>query len=270
MKETMTVRKQARFRPLTQKEAEEVNDYTTNDSCNPDTVFTTENINFSREKLACMRPLIWLNDEIINVSMLLLQKRCNDLCARDPNRKPSHFFNSFLMYNLLKGISVTGWTKKLNVFGMDKIYIPINHKDIHWLLGVICVQLHEIHLYESMIRGPRKRNDKYSMYFNELEKWILCEQEQSSPQLLTKKTQWKMIFHEDSPQQWDFDQGLDDDGNQIFNLTECGVFLIMTADFLNDGLELDRNSFGNGIENMAYFRTKIVNDIIRGDLIYPN
>ena len=79
-----------------------------------------------------------------------------------------------------------------------------------------------------------------------------------------------MIFHEDSPQQWDFDQGLDDDGNQIFNLTECGVFLIMTADFLNDGLELDRNSFGNGIENMAYFRTKIVNDIIRGDLNYPN
>ena len=79
-----------------------------------------------------------------------------------------------------------------------------------------------------------------------------------------------MIFHGDLPQQWDLSLGLNKHGKPILNGTECGVYSIMTGDFLNDGLELDRNSFGNGIENMAYFRTKIVNDIIRGALNYPN
>lgn len=37
----------------------------------------------------------WLMDETINSYIWMLQQRDKELCRLDPNRKPTHFFNSF-------------------------------------------------------------------------------------------------------------------------------------------------------------------------------
>ena len=43
----------------------------------------------------------WLNDEVINYFYFLLSKRDQDICARRPGSKRSHFFNSFFMTKMI-------------------------------------------------------------------------------------------------------------------------------------------------------------------------
>lgn len=54
-------------------------------------------------KLKCLTPATWLNDEVINFYMCMLQEKDDILCARNPDRKPSHFFNLYFMSKLLEG-----------------------------------------------------------------------------------------------------------------------------------------------------------------------
>lgn len=60
-------------------------------------------IPMSERKLQCLRPLTWLNDEVVNYYMALLQDKDNLLCASNSNRRASHFFNSFFISSLLEG-----------------------------------------------------------------------------------------------------------------------------------------------------------------------
>ena len=55
----------------------------------------------------CLNPKIWLNDEIVNYYMQMLQEWDKRLCEADPTRKPSHFFNLFFMSKLLQSNKYT-------------------------------------------------------------------------------------------------------------------------------------------------------------------
>ena len=59
-------------------------------------------IPIDERKLSCLRPVTWLNDEIINFYMEMLRERDAALCATNKARKPSHFFNSFFIDKLLE------------------------------------------------------------------------------------------------------------------------------------------------------------------------
>ncbi|XP_047065075.1 putative ubiquitin-like-specific protease 1B [Lolium rigidum] len=103
----------------------------------------SSNIEITREKLWCLRPRGWLNDEVINFYLELLKERAK----REPTRfLKCHFFNTFFYKKLAGGKtgydyeSVRRWTT-LNKLGYalmdcDKIFIPI-HRDLHWCLAVI-------------------------------------------------------------------------------------------------------------------------------------
>ena len=53
------------------------------------------------EKLQCLRPNTWLNDEVINFYMQMIRVRNEQACAADPLCRQSHFFSSFFMDKLL-------------------------------------------------------------------------------------------------------------------------------------------------------------------------
>jgi hypothetical protein len=59
-------------------------------------------IPINERKLSCLRPVTWLNDEIINFYMELLHEYDAALCGQNSTRKPSHFFNSFFISKLLE------------------------------------------------------------------------------------------------------------------------------------------------------------------------
>ena len=59
------------------------------------------NIDMNKNKLRCLMPSTWLNDEVINFYMCMLQERDAALVAANPNRRPSHYFNSFFVHKLV-------------------------------------------------------------------------------------------------------------------------------------------------------------------------
>ncbi|CAL5084801.1 unnamed protein product [Urochloa decumbens] len=108
------------FTPLTDKDEREVNALLYDSGHSNEIIVThgPSNIKITKEKLECLRPRGWLNDEVINLYIELLKERAK----REPERfLKCHFFNTFFYKKLTCGIdgydyqSVRRWTtiKKL-------------------------------------------------------------------------------------------------------------------------------------------------------------
>jgi sentrin-specific protease 1 len=206
------------------------------------------NIDITVGKLVCLRRNTWLNDEVVNFYMAMLQERDARLCsAGDGTRLPSHYFNSFFMTKLLENGQynygqVKRWSKKFDVFALDRVFIPINLNNTHWVMAVVYVQKKEIHYYDSM-SGSGKR------YLDAMLMWLVDEAREKKGQQLDK-SQWKLIDREQAvPQQQ--------------NGYDGGVFSIMCADYVSDNLPLSYVQ-----EDMQNNRIKIAAAIRRGHLIY--
>jgi sentrin-specific protease 1 len=206
------------------------------------------NIDITVGKLLCLRRNTWLNDEVVNFYMAMLQERDARLCsASDGTRLPSHYFNSFFMTKLLENGQynygqVKRWSKKFDVFALDRVFIPINLNNTHWVMAVVYVQKKEIHYYDSM-SGSGKR------YLDAMLDWLVDEAREKKGQQLDK-SQWKLIDREQNvPQQQ--------------NGYDCGVFSIMCADYVSDNLPLSYVQ-----EDMQNNRVKIAAAIRRGHLTY--
>ena len=116
---------QARLKPLTSDEITHVNKVS-NGPNTDDVLLNKFNIEITSKKLRCMRPGVWLNDEIINfyIQGMLLQ-RDKRLCQLFPNRKKSQVFNSFFMDKLVmdsgtyRYANVKRWSKRFDAFALD-------------------------------------------------------------------------------------------------------------------------------------------------------
>ena len=88
------------------------------------------NITVRRRDVAILDNLNWLNDVSINFYM-------NLLCERQHPLKFFQISSYFITKIEQDGIeSVKSWTKNVNIFGYDVIFIPINISNKHWTLAV--------------------------------------------------------------------------------------------------------------------------------------
>lgn len=88
-----------RFKPLNESELKQVNRV----FVKPFTIavlVSKYNVDMTKEKLSCLRPGVWLNDEVINFYMNILKEK-NDLRASERGVRPSWYFSSFFMEKLL-------------------------------------------------------------------------------------------------------------------------------------------------------------------------
>jgi len=95
-------RLEERRTPLTDVQQQQVYDAL----CPPyseDILVSKFGIPITRRLAECLNPGLWLNDEVINFQMQLLQDYDKRLCANIPSRTPSHFFNLFFMSTLFRG-----------------------------------------------------------------------------------------------------------------------------------------------------------------------
>ena len=162
------------------------------------------------------------------------------------------FFNSFFVERLLitdgeyKYDNIKRWSKRFDVFAMDKVFFPINIRNTHWTLAVIYVKLKEIRYYDSM-------NGCGLKLLEALRQWLMHEALYKKNVVLDESS-WKLIdsgeHHVPVPEQ-----------NNFF---DCGVFVCVAADFIQDDLPLTYSQ-----ENIPFFRQKIAADIIRGYTLYP-
>ncbi|KAH1098842.1 hypothetical protein J1N35_015763 [Gossypium stocksii] len=103
-------------------------------------------ISISKRDVALLQPETFINDTIIDFYIKYLK---NKIQPEDQHR--FHFFNSFFFLKLAdldKGLSsacqvkaaferVRKWTRKVDIFAKDYIFIPVNYS-LHWSLIVIC------------------------------------------------------------------------------------------------------------------------------------
>lgn len=196
-----------------------------------------------------LMPGKWLDDEIINAYMMMLNDRDQRLCRQIPSRRCTRFFNTFFYSKLMEGgvydyTRVRRWTKRVDVFACEKLVIPINLSNTHWILVVIYVQAKEMHLMDSM--GPQNR----SSYLDNVGRWLGDEyrvRKKNGKELDVGG--WKKVFREDVPLQR--------------NGFDCGMFVITAADYLADNLPLEYTQ-----EDMPLNRLKVGSALLKGRLPY--
>ena len=206
-------------------------------------------IDITINKIKCLAPGAWLNDEIINFYMCMLHARDVKLCRNYPSRVPSYFFNSFFITKLLKcdhGYkydNVKRWTKTFDIFAMDKIFFPVNINNSHWAMAVVYMRKKRICYYDSLSCDG-------SIYLEGLMRWIKDEGTHRNGGMVVDESEWELSQKEPNvPQQR--------------NGCDCGVFSLLCADFISDDLPLRYSQ-----THMKQFRVKIAAAILRGEFKY--
>jgi sentrin-specific protease 1 len=163
-------------------------------------------------------------------------------------RKGSYFFDTYLMQALETNVNgrndnqIKNLTRRLDVFSYDSLFIPLNVGNCHWTLIVIRLEKKEIYYYDSLYSSGEK-------YTAIAMGWLANEMKVKTNTDIVM-SEWHVIVERDNPKQYG-------DPN------ECGMFTIMCADFLSDGLPLNYS-----LSQMPFFRLKVTADILRGSLKY--
>lgn len=113
---------------------------------------------FHRKSIWSLRRKTWLNDEVINLFLAGLMKRYADLSQTTPSvyYYQTNFFQKYLTEEgKLDFWSVSGYDKKVDIFGLDRLIVPVNHGGVHWFLLVAYMQQRRIRVYDSLA-SPRK------------------------------------------------------------------------------------------------------------------
>ncbi|KAK9826046.1 hypothetical protein WJX74_007714 [Apatococcus lobatus] len=214
---------------------------------------THANIDMTRRHIACLHSLTWLNDEVINMYMALLQER--EVRGREVGRRPTcHFFNSFWLpalvgpnhdqYNYPK---VSRWTslKKLRrsaqtaecVLDLERLIVPV-HLGMHWTCAVIDLEHRQIRYYDSMA-GHEER------LMEALRRWVSDEYKDKKNQEVDTSG-WPirhMTDEEEIPQQ--------------FNGSDCGVFALEFAERQSRNAAMDFQQ-----RDMDVLRKRVVIDLL--------
>lgn len=200
------------------------------------------NIQVRRSDMACLEGLGWLNDEVINFYMGMLQER--ELRA-NPGKPKSHFCNTFF-YAKLAGDSgykyqgVRRWTmpKKLghydSILDCDKIIVPI-HQGVHWVLGVVHLAEKRLEFFDSM-----GGSDKGALA--NLARYVMDEFQDKRKETVDTSS-WAKASPKDIPHQ--------------HNYSDCGVFMATFANYVSRDA-----SYGFTQEDMPTIRRHFVANIL--------
>ena len=195
------------------------------------------NIQIKRRDIATLSGMEWLNDEIINFYFNLIADRSR----KQPNLPKVHVFNTFFYPTLLKnGYSrVRRWTKKVNIFNMDLVLLPI-HLGIHWCLATIDFRAKCICYFDSMKASNTKCLRLLAQY--------LPQESQDKLKKSFSMDGWRYESLQDIPEQ--------------MNGSDCGVFACQYAEYTSRDARIDFTQ-----EQMPYFRERMVYEIVSKELL---
>jgi len=216
--------------------------------------FTVDNCDFMLRDVEKLLPGEWLNDNIINCYMKLLQLRDGQL-----EGGPScHFCKTYLINHIFPDYdysSVRRWTmeKKLRNWGQvkssilkcDFIFFPVNQCNLHWILVVADLRHSVIRLYDSM-GAHRSRNSSDEILLQNIVQYLVDEAvdklgEQWSADAFT----FEFV---EMPQQT--------------NSSDCGVYAARTAKELSV-----QNALRYTPEEMQDYRILILKELSLGHLL---
>ncbi|SCN63454.1 sentrin-specific protease 1, putative [Plasmodium chabaudi chabaudi] len=211
------------------------------------------NVPLMYSQIKCLIDSRWLNDEIINFYLSMLQEYNEAGIKSGVAYLPKMFtFSTFFFqslnfngsYNYSK---VARWTKrkKIDILEYDLILIPLHVSGNHWTLGAINIKDKQIKLYDSLNMPNRK-------FFEYMKRYIVDEVKDK-----------KQINIDISP--WTYNpSGLPEEGIPCQeNGYDCGVFTCMFAKCLTFNRDFDFSQ-----SDIKEIRLKMVYEISQGHLVF--
>ena len=182
-----------------------------------------------------MCPGGWLNDTIMYVVVLLIQERLRKRSSGCGSR--THVFNTYFFEKLCPKPGdyhfedVKQWTNPSKLLGapvisldrLDRIVIPINRSNSHWIVAVISFSQKAIHIYDSLRAAVFPEG--YGPIFSNLKRWIGDESLSRTPMNpIIDAAAWAEVVA-DVPQQT--------------NGNDCGMFSILFMDYITRDIPFD-------------------------------
>jgi sentrin-specific protease 1 len=179
------------------------------------------NIEIRHKDLKTLEGLNWLNDEIINFYFSLIMERSKIV----ENYPSVHVMNTFFYTTLTKKgfASVKRWTRKVDIFSMDFVLIPL-HLGVHWTLCSVNNQKKRISYYDSM--GGGRINQSGTKHLSVILNYLKEEYEDKKKSPLPTDYEANEV-------------GVNDDGlenvriPQQDNGSDCGVFTCKFAEYIS-------------------------------------
>ncbi|KAK1938523.1 ulp1 protease family, C-terminal catalytic domain containing protein [Babesia divergens] len=215
-------------------------------------------IKMTPNHLSCLDGPNWLNDEVINFFIGMVQERNDFLIEQSVEKVPKCFcFNTFF-FNMLSGgddpktnynyRAVSRWTtrRKVDVFAVDILLIPVHAYKAHWCLGVVDMRpaSRRILLFDSL-RGSHR------MFFKNIRRWLQDEHMDKKGEPLSDINEWKYNPTCETERLAPRQQ----------NGHDCGMFLCLYAECISIGKRFDFSQ-----RDISMRRVKMVQQILRGSI----
>jgi len=173
---------------------------------------------------------------LVNAMGTLMQWR-NDRTVVDYPSAPTHYFFSTFFNTKLwhqdqySYHAVRRWTKNFDSLAMDKLFIPVNECNTHWILVVIDKGAGKILLYDSL--GGRNRRVAESLRL-----WLADEAH----------------YYKTPPRDWAIEHAW---CRAQENSDDCGVFTIENMNYIAQGMDLKTMT-----RSTAYYRRRIAAELL--------
>ncbi|UVC54527.1 ulp1 peptidase [Theileria orientalis] len=211
-------------------------------------------IEINRINIKCLFDTNWLNDEIINFYLQMLQENSDRMRAKQ--KLPScYFFNTFffptLCGNDAPGVrydykAVARWTKrrKVNIFEKDLLIVPVHVSKVHWALGVIDMRKswRRMMMFDSL-------GGKNPRWFRNMRRWLMDEHKDKLKKPLQEIDEWKIPMNYTAEPYAPSQE----------NTYDCGVFLCQFAKSVAFA-----TGFSFAKESSSYLRNSMVHEILSG------
>jgi sentrin-specific protease 1 len=142
-----------------------------------------------RKSIWTLRKEEWLNDEVVNYFYLMLGKKEADKGGESGGGGGCHFFTSFFVDKLMQGArginEIKRWTKRVDVFSLEKIFFPVHVGINHWACAVIYMQERRIQFYDSLRGGGME-------YLKQLWRFLKLEHFNRKGMPLPDQEAWKL------------------------------------------------------------------------------
>lgn len=209
----------------------------------------------------------WLNDEVMNAYINMLQDRNISRCQKDANHVSVFFHNTFFFSKLAYWnksqveqytyAAVQRWTmpRKIRARGLpvqtmfecDLLIVPVHVGKVHWLCCCVDFMKFQVGYYDSL--SPSKYR---KLVFRNMMRYLRDEWRDKMPGAdadWLDDDKWKSVYDPDY-------------ADSQKNGLDCGVFTLKCADWLSDGLIPDFSQ-----EDIPYFRRRIGVEILEGKLL---
>ncbi|KAI5948828.1 hypothetical protein KGF57_005226 [Candida theae] len=196
---------------------------------------TRYNIDLTFADLQTLKDGRWLNDNVIDFYLNMVMKQ-------NPKKIfiwTTHFYSTLASrgYN---GVARWAKRKKIDLFTMDRVIVPINISNTHWALAVIDNVAKTITYYDSLTFGQSgnpEAVENLQMYMDHEAQRLNCD-----------AVQYKLIPYIEAPQQQ--------------NGSDCGVFTCIAARYLAQG-----EKFNYSQNDMKMIRRRMTYEIMNDELL---